>query len=170
MLNNEMYEIFGKLVAYSEVLVGLGLRVGAFTGIAAFFGAVMNWNFMQAGTASTNPVLGLLAIGLMVAWKTAGWWGLDRFLLSYVGAPWERGALLDGHKLVIEGEQPHAPSRYVEEWVRMLVASGVAIYVLAYLDRGVHLIVFLLAALLAAATGLGMFFISDRLETGETAS
>jgi len=170
MLNNEMYEIFGKLVAYGEVLVGLGLLVGAFTGVAAFFGAVMNWNFMLAGTASTNPVLGLLAIGLMVAWKTAGWWGLDRFLLSYVGAPWERGALLDGHKLVIEGEQPHAPSRYVEEWVRMLVASGVAIYGLAYLDGGVQLIVFLLAALLAAATGLGMFFISDRLETGETAS
>jgi len=38
--------LMGKLVAYGELLVGVALIVGAFVGIAAFFGAVMNWNFM----------------------------------------------------------------------------------------------------------------------------
>jgi thiosulfate dehydrogenase [quinone] large subunit len=47
--------------------------LGVFTEIAAFLGALMNWNFMLAGTAGTNPMMGLIAIGIMIAWKTAGW-------------------------------------------------------------------------------------------------
>jgi thiosulfate dehydrogenase [quinone] large subunit len=159
MLDHEMYELFGKLVAYGEVLVGIGLLVGCFTGIAAFFGAVMNWNFMLAGTASTNPVLGILAIALIVGWKTAGWWGLDRFVLPYVGAPWARGELFGGHRPMIEGEKSQPVLRYVEEWGRMLIAAGVAIYSLAYLQGAVQLIIFLFAVLLAATTGLGLAFV-----------
>jgi thiosulfate dehydrogenase [quinone] large subunit len=51
----------------------------------------MNFNFMLAGTASTNPVLFLAAILLIMAWKVAGWWGLDRFLLPLLGTPWRPG-------------------------------------------------------------------------------
>ena len=40
-----------ELVAVGELLIGVGLILGVFTGIAAFFGAFMNWNFMMAGTA-----------------------------------------------------------------------------------------------------------------------
>ena len=65
--------------------------LGAFTGIAAFIGGFMNWNFMMAGTASINPVLFTLSIFLMLAWKIAGWWGLDRFLIPALGTPWRRG-------------------------------------------------------------------------------
>ncbi|MDR7550885.1 MAG: hypothetical protein QN131_13255 [Armatimonadota bacterium] len=71
-----------------ELLVGVAIIVGAFVGIAAFFGGFMNWNFMVAGTASINPVLFTLSIVLMLAWKTAGWWGLDRWLLPRLGTPW----------------------------------------------------------------------------------
>lgn len=78
------------LVAWGEVLVGAALIAGAFVGIAAAFGAFMNMNFMLAGSASTNPVMLLLAIFLMLAWKTAGWWGLDRWLLPRLGTPWSR--------------------------------------------------------------------------------
>jgi thiosulfate dehydrogenase (quinone) large subunit len=46
--------------------------------VAAFFGALMNMNFMLAGSASTNPALFFLAVGLMLAWKVAGHYGLDR--------------------------------------------------------------------------------------------
>ncbi|MDO8515957.1 MAG: DoxX family membrane protein [bacterium] len=80
-----------SVVAWGELLVGVALIVGAFVGIAAFFGAFMNMNFMLAGSASTNPVLLLLAILLVLAWKTAGWWGLDRFLLPKLGVPWSPG-------------------------------------------------------------------------------
>ena len=83
---------FGKLIAYGELLVGIGLILGAFVGIAAFFGAFMNMNFMLAGSASTNPVLFLLSILLILAWKTAGYWGADRWLLPLVGTPWNRSA------------------------------------------------------------------------------
>lgn len=78
------------LVAWGELLVGVALILGAFVGISAVFGAFMNMNFMLAGVASTNPVLLLLAMLLVLAWKTAGWWGLDRWLLPALGTPWAK--------------------------------------------------------------------------------
>ena len=68
--------------------MGLGLILGAFVGIAAFFGTFMNLNFILAGTVSTNPVMFLVAIFLMLAWRNAGWVGLDRWLLPKIGVPW----------------------------------------------------------------------------------
>ena len=38
-----------------HVLVA-ALILGAFTGIAAFFGAFMNWNYIMDGSASTNAL------------------------------------------------------------------------------------------------------------------
>lgn len=80
--------VMGKVIAFGETAVGLGLILGAFTGVAAVAGAFMNLNFMLAGSASTNPVLLLLGILLVMAWKTAGYIGLDRFLLPILGTPW----------------------------------------------------------------------------------
>jgi thiosulfate dehydrogenase (quinone) large subunit len=88
MLDAQAYTWFAKLVAYGEVLVGIGLILGAFTGIAAFFGAMMNWNFMMAGSASTNPMLFIIAVFLILAWKVAGYIGADYFLLRWLGTPW----------------------------------------------------------------------------------
>ncbi len=65
--------------------------VGALVGIAAFFGTVLNFNFQLAGSASTNPVLFGLGVLLVLAWKIAGWWGLDRVLLPRLGTPWAPG-------------------------------------------------------------------------------
>ena len=87
MLDNGWYTWFAKLIAWGEVLVGLGLLVGALVGIAAFFGTLMNFSFMLAGSASTNPVLFGLAVFLVLAWKVAGYWGLDRWLLPALGPP-----------------------------------------------------------------------------------
>jgi thiosulfate dehydrogenase [quinone] large subunit len=88
LLANNSYTWFGKLVAYGELLIGIGLVVGAFVGIAAFFGALMNFNFIMAGAASTNGLLLLVAIILVLAWKTAGYIGADYFLLRWLGVPW----------------------------------------------------------------------------------
>ena len=79
---------FSWLVVFGEIAVGLALILGALTGIAAFFGALMNMSFLLAGSASTNPVLFTAAIGLMLAWRVAGWYGLDRWLLPRLGTPW----------------------------------------------------------------------------------
>lgn len=83
-------KLFSYLVAYGEVLVGLGLIVGLLTGIAAFFGGLMNVSFLFAGTLSTNPLLFVLATWIAMAWKVAGWYGLDRWALPYLGTPWSR--------------------------------------------------------------------------------
>ena len=51
----------------------------------------MNMSFLLAGSASSNPVLFTLAIGLMLAWKVAGYYGVDRYLLPLLGTPWHPG-------------------------------------------------------------------------------
>lgn len=84
--------VMGKVIAFGETAVGLGLIFGAFTGIAAVSGAFMNMNFLLAGSASTNPVLLLLGISIALAWKVAGYIGLDRYLLPLLGTPWKAPA------------------------------------------------------------------------------
>ena len=88
LLDASAYRWFAPLVAYGELLVGIGLILGAFTGIAAFFGGFMNWNFMMAGSASSNPIFFIIAIGLILAWKVSGYIGLDYYLLPFFGTPW----------------------------------------------------------------------------------
>lgn len=83
-------KLFSYMVAFGEVLVGLGLILGLLTGIAAFFGGLMNASFLFAGTVSTNPLLFILATWLVLAWKVAGWYGLDRWALPLLGTPWSR--------------------------------------------------------------------------------
>ncbi len=96
MLDTQAYTWFAKVVVAGELLVGLALLLGAFTGIAAFFGGFLNWNFMMAGTASVNPVFFALSVLLILAWRIAGYWGLDRFLLPLLGTPWKPGLTLVG--------------------------------------------------------------------------
>jgi thiosulfate dehydrogenase [quinone] large subunit len=62
-------------------------------GIAAFFGIVLNLNFMLAGTASTNPVLLMLVLPLVIGYKVASYYGLDRWVLPALGTPWSPGRL-----------------------------------------------------------------------------
>lgn len=88
MLDSGSYVWFAKLIAFGELLIGVALILGAFVGIAAFFGAFMNWNFIMAGAASTNGLLGIAAIILVLAWKVAGYYGADYFLLPWLGTPW----------------------------------------------------------------------------------
>src|SRR5579883_3278723 len=71
---------FAYIITFGEILVGLGLLVGALTGIAAFFGLFMNLNYLFAGTVSTNPLLGVLAVLVVLAWRVSGYYGLDRYL------------------------------------------------------------------------------------------
>lgn len=85
--------VFAYIITFGETLVGLGLLVGAFTGIAAFFGLVMNLNYLLAGSVSINPILGVLELLLILAWRVAGYCGLDRYLLPILGTPWT-GSLL----------------------------------------------------------------------------
>lgn len=83
--------IFSHMVAFGELLVGIALILGIFTGVAAFFGAFMNMNYLFAGTISINPLMFLLELFLILAWRVAGWYGVDRYLLPFLGTPWKPG-------------------------------------------------------------------------------
>jgi thiosulfate dehydrogenase [quinone] large subunit len=100
LLNGNHEGWFAYAIVFGELAVGVGLIIGMLTGVAAFFGALMNISFLLAGTASTNPVLFTLAIGIMLAWKVAGYYGVDRVLLPMLGTPWKPGPL------AIERQEP----------------------------------------------------------------
>jgi len=72
-------EIWSYAISYGELLVGLGLIVGLLTYLASFFGFFMNLNFLLAGTVSTNPVMLVIALLLMMASKPVRTFSLDNF-------------------------------------------------------------------------------------------
>jgi thiosulfate dehydrogenase (quinone) large subunit len=86
-------ETLSYIVTYSEIIIGVLLVVGLFTGIAAFLGSFMNMNFLLAGTVSVNPILIFFQLFLIFAWRIAGWYGLDRKLLPLLGTPWHEGKI-----------------------------------------------------------------------------
>ena len=81
--------VWSYVVTFGELACGIGLVIGLFTGIAAF----MNMNYLLAGVASTNPVLLLLELPLILAWRAAGYIGLDFTVLPLLGTPWQPGPL-----------------------------------------------------------------------------
>jgi len=85
---------FAPLIVAGEIAVGLGLLFGVLTGLAAFFGAFMNMTFLLAGSASTNPIMFAFAVGVILAWMVAGYYGVDRWLLPRLGTPWRPGVIL----------------------------------------------------------------------------
>ena len=106
MLVHHTASWFAKLVALGEIAIGVALIIGAFTAVAAFFGTLMNFNYMLAGSASTNPVLFGLAVFLILAWKIAGQIGLDYWLLGWIGTPWQPGKVFRFGKNH-DGQQRH---------------------------------------------------------------
>ena len=151
LLNAELHGLFGFVVAWGELLVGLALIAGVLTGFAAFFGALMNWSFMLAGTASTNPVLGLVSLALIVAWKTAGWWGVDRFLLRWIGVPWRRRVDASASGV---GLDDSAGRSSPGQWMLMTVATAIAVVALGYLDSVLQIVGCVVATAIAAFSGL----------------
>ncbi len=103
MLDSGSYVWFAKLIAFGEFFVGVGLIIGGFVGIAAVFAALMNWSYIMAGSTSSNPLLLIGAIVLILAWKTAGYYGADYFLLPRLGTPWSRRKVQESDTKV---EQP----------------------------------------------------------------
>lgn len=74
------------IVTFGELLVGIGLICGILTVFAALGGAFMNLNYLFAGAVSINPLMLIVQIFLIVAWRTAGWYGGDYFIYRFWGA------------------------------------------------------------------------------------
>lgn len=76
--------VFNVMVPWGELLVGLGLILGALTTTAIFFGLLMNFMYMFAGTVSSNPWLILLGFFIIAAGANAGKFGVDHLILPYL--------------------------------------------------------------------------------------
>jgi thiosulfate dehydrogenase [quinone] large subunit len=90
--------LWSYMVAFGETLVGVALILGIFTGVAALFGVFMNESYLLAGSVSVNPIMLMLAVLTVLAWKVAGWWGFDRWLLPILGTPWKPGPVFNRPK------------------------------------------------------------------------
>lgn len=77
-------KLINVLIPLGEFLVGLGLVLGTLTTAAAFFGVMMNFMFMFAGTVSTNPWMALIGMIVLVAGANAGKFGLDYYVLPFL--------------------------------------------------------------------------------------
>ena len=87
------------LIAIGEVAIGVGLIVGCLTGIAAFSGGLLTVSFGLAGVAGVNPLFFVVEVFLVLAWRNAGYYGVDRYLLPALGTPWAKGKLF--HRMTV---------------------------------------------------------------------
>ena len=69
----------------------------------------MNMNFLLTGAVSINPIIGGLAILLVLAWRVAGYYGVDRWLLPLLGTPWT-GSLAKAEREKSKQATPPVPA------------------------------------------------------------
>ena len=81
-----------KFIAVSECLIGIALILGLFTGAAALAGLSLNVIYMFTGSAGVNPMYAVLSVLLVLAWRNAGWFGVDRYIF---GSRWWRENVTD---------------------------------------------------------------------------
>jgi thiosulfate dehydrogenase [quinone] large subunit len=74
-----------KLITVSELAIGVLLILGLFTGAAAVAALSLNLIYMFTGSAGVNPAYAVVAVFLILAWRNAGYLGLDRFALPSAG-------------------------------------------------------------------------------------
>jgi thiosulfate dehydrogenase [quinone] large subunit len=71
-----------KLISLGELAIGIALVLGLFTGLAALGGLTLNMVYMFTGSAGVNPAYMILEVPLILAWRNAGYLGLDRYALN----------------------------------------------------------------------------------------
>ncbi len=87
------------VIALGEVAIGIGLIFGILTGIAAFSAAILTTTFGLAGVAGVNPLFMVFEMLLVLAWRNAGYYGVDRWLLPALGTPWEPGKVFQRSRI-----------------------------------------------------------------------
>ncbi len=78
-----LQHFFAIAIPAGEMLVGIGLILGMFTLAAAFFGALLNFNFLLSGSTGggLNPMMLVLGLMILAAGAAAYTYGVDRVLL-----------------------------------------------------------------------------------------
>jgi thiosulfate dehydrogenase [quinone] large subunit len=89
------------VIAIGETAIGIALILGLFTAVAAFFAGMLSVSFGLAGVAGVNPAFFVMEVFLILAWRNAGYYGLDRYVLPMLGTPWHKGKLFQPHTSVL---------------------------------------------------------------------
>ena len=87
-----------KFISIGEILIGVALILGLFTGAAAFAGLLLNLTYMFTGSAGVNPMFMILEILLILAWRNAGLIGLDRIVLGEAWTPYRPASSSDASR------------------------------------------------------------------------
>jgi len=69
------------LLGTGELVIGILLILGAFTGLTAFISVFLSVNPLDPGPATADPLAFALTMLVILAWRISGWYGLDRWLL-----------------------------------------------------------------------------------------
>lgn len=88
LLDAGAYTWMAKLIAVTEVAIGFALVLGAFTGVVALLACFLHWNYLLSGSAGNNGMMFPAAVLLVAAWKVAGYYGLDYFIMRRVSLLW----------------------------------------------------------------------------------
>ncbi len=70
--------LMSYLVVFGEILVGIALIIGFQTKKSAIIGSFMNFNYLFSGAVSINPLLLLLQIFIIIAYKVVDNIGIKR--------------------------------------------------------------------------------------------
>ncbi len=92
-----------KVVTVSELAIGVLLILGLFTGAAAVAAIGLNGIYMFSGSAGVNPAYALVALFLILAWRNAGYLGLDRYALPWVRHLFHRGGHVQHARAKVPG-------------------------------------------------------------------
>jgi hypothetical protein len=93
------------LLALGLTLSGIALILGLLAGPSAFVSGALSASAWEQGNAAMASVMFALAVLLVVAWRSAGQIGLDRWLLPSLGLADYRGALVTRGRLRAEKDR-----------------------------------------------------------------
>lgn len=82
--------LWAHAVAWSQVVLGAAVVCGALTGVCAFLGGLIATDFLLSGGVAGDPWTVSVGVALILAWRVAGWWGLDRWILPALACPLRR--------------------------------------------------------------------------------
>jgi thiosulfate dehydrogenase [quinone] large subunit len=85
-----------QFLAIGLTLAGIALILGLLTGPAAFVAGCLSAGLWAGEGAAVAAMHFALVVLLVVTWKTAGWIGLDRWVLPLLGWTRNGGALFGG--------------------------------------------------------------------------
>ncbi|WP_409304390.1 Crp/Fnr family transcriptional regulator [Peribacillus sp. SCS-155] len=77
-------EVINFMITWGELLVGIGLVLGAATIPALLAGVFINLNFTLAGTTSTNPAPNTVVMILLFAGTGEYYYGADRYIIPFI--------------------------------------------------------------------------------------